>query len=99
MQPFDHALFTDQVVIADSVEDSARDEGGMTSDVHVGLDSQRLVVAHQGPLDEIISLAVAIKPLLFGPTKLAQERVVSIPDALARSPRFQLLQGKVARIE
>src|SRR3974377_1286812 len=99
MQSFDHAVFADQVVIADRVEDSSRDEGGMTSDVHVGLDSQRLVVAHQGPLDEIISLAVTIKPLLFGPTKLAQERVVRVPDALTRSPRFQLLQGKSARIK
>ena len=62
VQPVARPVAADQIIVAQPVEIAGVDIRRMDDDVHVLLDGHRLVVAHQRPLDQVVALAVAIKP-------------------------------------
>src|SRR5581483_7945021 len=73
VQPVAGAVAADDVVVAQPVEIAAVDVGRVHDNVHILLDRHRLIVAHQRTLDEVVALAVAIKPRLLRAAVLAHE--------------------------
>src|ERR1700687_6230497 len=91
------AVAADQIVAAQPVEITGVDIGWMHDDVHVLFDGHRLVVADQRPLDQIVALAVAVKPRLHRPAILAHEGVEAVPDILAGRARLEQVERHLAR--
>src|SRR5947209_11116759 len=87
----------DDIVVAQPVQIAAVRVGRMDNDVHVLLDHPRLVAANERPLDQIVALAVAIEPRLFGPAVLAHELVERLPDVLARRAGLEHVERELAR--
>src|SRR5262249_49547885 len=67
MNMLGNPMLADEVVVADRRKDALREVRRVADEVHVGGDAHRLVAADQGPLDEVVALAVAIETRLLGP--------------------------------
>src|SRR3974390_1250883 len=91
-------ITTDQVIVAQPVEIAAADVGRVHHDVHILGDWDRLVVADQWALDQIVALAVAIKARFGRPPILPHEVIEGVPDVLARGARLEQIEGDAARL-
>ena len=99
MQPFPGAVVADDVVVAHPRHDPFQHVGGVDDDVHVLLYGHGLVVAHQGALDHVVALAVAVQPLFLGTAVAAHEIVVGLPDVPARRAGLEQAEGEAPRLE
>src|SRR6185312_9514542 len=103
VQTIARAIATDQVIVAQPVEIAAVDIRRMDDDIHVLRDGHGLVVADEGPLHQVVALAMTIEPGFGGPAVFPHEIVEGAPDVLARRAGYQQIErelaGRLAEIE
>src|SRR5262249_43442984 len=97
VQPVPRTVPADQVVVAKPVQIAGMDIRRMDDDIHVFLDRHRLIVTHQWALDQVVALAMAVKPRFGWPPVFAHEVVKGVPYVLAGGAGLQEVERELAR--